>query len=79
MTIPVSDITAVTPEGVVAPAAELGAPPGRGKRRRLRFVANAKAATNIAARRTVRRILTYLTNATVSASALNVPCRSIPG
>jgi peptide/nickel transport system permease protein len=47
MTIPVSDITAVTAEGAVAPAAELGAPPGRGKRRRLRFVANAKAATGL--------------------------------
>jgi peptide/nickel transport system permease protein len=47
MTVPVSDITAVTPEGAVAPAAELGPPPGRGKRRRLRFVANAKAATGL--------------------------------
>jgi peptide/nickel transport system permease protein len=47
MTVPLSDITAVTPEGVVAPVAELGAPPGKGKRRRLRFVANAKAATGL--------------------------------
>jgi peptide/nickel transport system permease protein len=47
MTIPVTDLTAITPDGAVTAAADL-TPAGRAKRRRLRFVANGKAATGLA-------------------------------
>ena len=47
MTVPVTDITAITPEGVVTETAGLTPVTKKGKRRRLRFIANGKAATGL--------------------------------
>src|SRR5690242_18135947 len=47
MTVPVSDITAITVDGPVVAAADLGTPGKPGKRRRLRFIANGKAAVGL--------------------------------
>jgi peptide/nickel transport system permease protein len=47
MTVPVTDISAITPEGAVTDVADAGVVTKKGKRRRLRFIANGKAATGL--------------------------------